>query len=187
MPNLYSHLVPTPPRESMNTGHSPARVVTLEACFGDFPHLPTDCGECRNHKVSALLESRNVGPFKVTMIRPALDALERALKKLKTAHPELYKMLGTEGGMCYRRVRGASTPSNHAAGTAIDFNVGGVLPEMDTTPETPALIPNGFVILYGFLHGEGFAWGAGYRSRADSMHWEISDETLRAWKAEGKI
>ena len=108
--------------------------------------------------------------------------------KVKAAHPELYKIIGTEGAMCYRRVRNGSSPSNHSAGSAIDLTVGGVLPPMDYSPETPLLIPNGFVILYGYMHREKIYWAAGYAgSRVDSMHFESSDELLKQWKAEGKI
>ncbi len=184
---IYTHKVPTPPRSAMNSGLSAAKVSTLEKCFGDFPDLPENCGKSRNAKVNRLIETRDVGPFRVTLIKQALDALERALTKLKAAHPALHDILGTEGGLCYRRVRGSHAPSNHAAGTAIDFSVGGVTPDMDYSPETPDLIPNGFVILYGFLHAEKFYWAAGYAGRKDAMHFECSDELLLDWHHKGII
>lgn len=184
--NTYTHLVPTPNRRHMNSGLSAARVSTLKALFGDFPNLPENCGTNRNAKVSAMLETRNVGPFRCTGIKPALDSLERIFAAVKHDHPQLYKLVGTAGMHCYRRVRGGSTPSNHSAGTAIDLTVGGVLPPMDSTPETPALIPNGFVILYAYFHREGWYWGAGYAGgRVDAMHFEVADETLKKWAAQG--
>ena len=182
--NTYTHLVPTPNRRYMNSGLSAAKVSTLRALFGAFPNLPENCGTNRNAKVSAMLETRNVGPFRCTGIKPALDSLERIFAAVKQDHPQLYKLVGTAGMHCYRRVRGGSTPSNHSAGTAIDLTVGGVLPPMDSTPETPALIPNGFVILYAYFHREGWYWGAGYAGgRVDAMHFEVADETLKEWAA----
>lgn len=188
MSNLYTKLVPTPSRSSMNSGLSPAHVSTLHELFGDFPNLPVNCGDCKNPRVSRLLETRDVGPFRATAIKPFLDVLERVFAKVKAAHPDLYAILGTEGAMCYRRVRGSSSPSNHAAGSAIDLTVGGVLPPMDYSPATPDPIPNGFVILYGFMHAEGIYWAAGYAGgRIDAQHWEVADETLRKWHAQGLI
>ena len=172
----------------MNSGLSAAKVSTLHEAFGDFPDLPVNCGDCKNPRVNRLLETRDVGPFRATAIKPFLDVLERVFAKVKAAHPDLYDILGTEGAMCYRRVRGSHSPSNHAAGTAIDLSVGGVCPSMDYTPETPAMIPNGFVILYGYFHAERVVWGAGYAgSRVDAMHFECSDELLHDWKSKGLI
>ena len=184
--NTYTHLVPTPNRRYMNSGLSAAKVATLKSLFGAFPNLPENCGTNRNAKVSAMLETRNVGPFRCTGIKPALDSLERIFVAVKQDHPELYKLVGTAGMHCYRRVRGSSTPSNHSAGTAIDLTVNGVLPPMDSTPETPALIPNGFVVIYAYFHREGWYWGAGYAGgRVDAMHFEVADETLKKWAAQG--
>lgn len=186
MKSTYTAMVPTPNRRSMNSGLSAAKVSTLKELFGAFPNLPADCGTNRNAKISAMLETRNVGPFRVTGIKPALDSLERIFAAVKRDHPDLYKIVGTAGMHCYRKVRGGSSPSNHCAGTAIDLTVGGVLPAMDYTPETPDLIPNGFVVLYGYFHKEGWFWAAGYAGgRVDAMHFEVADETLRQWEAQG--
>lgn len=187
---LYTHLVPTPSRKSMNSGLSAAKVTTLTNIFGAFPSLPENCsGSSKNPHVARLLETRNVGPFRCTGIKPFLDALTRAFAKLKAAHPILHSMIGTEGAFCYRAVRGTrSKPSNHSAGTAIDLKVNGFLPPMDYSPESPDMIPNGFVIMYGYLHEEGIFWAAGYKGdRLDTMHFEAADETLKKWDEEGKI
>jgi hypothetical protein len=187
MKETYTQLVPTPARRHMNTGLKAARVSTLIEIFGPFPDLPVNCsGENKNKTVRGLLETRNVGPFRVTGIAPALDSLARIFARVKADHPDLYKIVGTAGMHCYRRVRGGASPSNHSAGTAIDITIGGVLPPMDFTPETPNLIPNGFVVLYGYFHREGWFWGAGYAGdRVDAMHYEASDSLLRAWRNNG--
>ena len=186
--SIYTTLVPTPNRNSMNSGLSAAKVSTLINVFGDFPDLPVNCGDCQNPRISQLLETRDVGPFRATAIKPFLDVLERVFAKVEAAHPDLYDLLGSEGAMCYRRVRGSSSPSNHAAGSAIDLSVGGVTPPMDYSPETPMLIPNGFIVLYGYFHAEKVYWGAGYAGgRVDSMHWEASDELLHDWHNKGIV
>jgi hypothetical protein len=184
----YMAKVPTPNKKSMNSGLHAAKVSTLVSCFGAFPNLPVNCGTVRNKRVLALLETRDVGPFRVTGIKPALDALDAIFSQVKAHHPALYDILGTEGMCCYRKVRGGTAPSNHAAGTAIDITVGGFLPPQDPTPQTPNLIPMGFVVLYGYFHQARFFWAAGYASgTVDAMHFEASDELLKEWKAAGFI
>ena len=179
----YTTLVPTPPRTAMNTGLSPARPSTLTTIFGPFNGLLNDCsGACQNPTVSNLLETRNVGPFNVTGIRPAVAALEGAFDEVKAAHPVLWDMLGTEGMFCYRHISGSQTVSNHAAGIAIDLKLDNILPAQGA-----GQIPMGFVVLYGYFHRRGFYWGAGYRTLTDPMHFEVADETLKLWHAQGKI
>lgn len=184
MVETYTTLVPTPNRHYMNSGLSAARASTLKRLFGSFPDLPVNCGSNQNAEVKAMLETRDVGPFRCTGIKPALDSLERIFDAIKEDHPDLYKIIGTAGMHCYRRVRGGRNPSNHSAGTAIDLKVDGILPGMDYSPENPDLIPNGFVIMYSYFHREGWYWGAGYGGgRVDAMHFEVADQTLRQWAA----
>lgn len=179
----YKLPVPAPLRKSINTGLSAAKVSTLEKCFGDFTGLPTDCGKVKNKKVAQLLETRNVGPFRVTGIKPALDDLEEIFAEVKKYHPELYAMLGTAGMTCYRCVRDyPGVPSNHAAGTAIDMTIAGTL-----TLFNAKVMPRGLVILYGYFHRKGWYWAAGYKKRTDPMHFEVSNERLLQWDREGKI
>lgn len=152
----YTHFVPTPNRKSMNTGLNAARPSTLKIVFGAFPDLSDNCGDCKHDNVNHLLVTKSVGPFRVTGIKPAVESLGRIFARVKNDHPDLYAMCGTASMMCYRRVRGAKSPSNHSAGTDIDMTVNGVLPAMDNSPETPEAIPNGFVILYAYFHAEGW-------------------------------
>lgn len=183
----YIHKVPTPNRKSMNTGLSAAKVSTLVAIFGAFNNLPVNCSAPKNPKVKSQLVTQSVGPFRVTGIKPAVESLKRIMAKVKKEHPDLYPLIGTAGMACYRKVRGGESPSNHSAGTAIDITIGGVLPAMDYSPETPDLIPNGFVVLYAYFHAEGWFWAAGYAGdRVDAMHFEVADETLKRWHAQGQ-
>ena len=178
----YKTLVPAPTRTSMNSGLSPARVATLLEIYGPFRDLGTDCGTVGNAKIRALLQTRDVGPFRVTGIKPALDDLEAIFAEVRAAHPDLYALLGTAGMECYRCVRGApGTPSNHAAGTAIDMKIAGTL-----TLFNAKFVPYGLVVLYGYFHRKGWFWAAGYKGRTDPMHFEVSDERLRQWHRSGR-
>ncbi len=44
----------------------------------------------------------------------------------------------------------------------------------------------GFSTLAEYFNDEGWYWGAAY-NREDSMHFEVGEETLRRWRAEGRI
>lgn len=181
--NLKS-LVVLPPRTAMNTDLSAARVSTLTRIFGEFKNLPTDCdGRIGNAKIAANTETRNVGPFKVTGHRAALDDLVMIFAEVKEKDPELYELLGTAGVSCYRCVRNRpGVPSNHAAGTAIDMKIGGTL-----TLFGARLGPQGLVKLYAYFHKYGWFWAQGYRGRTDPMHFEMSDERLRLLHLQGKL
>ncbi len=142
----------------------------------------TDCRSVTNPKLKDLVETRQVGPIKVTMLKPALDSLERVLEKLKQDEPDIYAKLGTAGALCARFIRGSNTSvSNHSWGTAIDLTLEG---ELD--PFADGTIQVGLVILAEHFNDEGWYWGAGY-NREDGMHFEVGEETLRAWVAEGRL
>jgi len=142
----------------------------------------TDCRSVTNPKLKDLVETRQIGPIKVTMLKPALDSLERVLNKLKENEPDIYAKLGTAGALCARFIRGSnSSVSNHSWGTAIDLTLEGQL-----DPFADGTIQLGLVILAEHFNDEGWYWGAGY-NREDGMHFEVGEETLRAWVAEGKL
>ena len=44
----------------------------------------------------------------------------------------------------------------------------------------------GLLILAEYFNDEGWYWGAAY-NREDSMHFEVGEETLRAWLAEWRL
>ncbi len=142
----------------------------------------TDCGQVSNPRLKALLETRQVGPIKVTMIKPALESLERVLEKLQQDEPDIFAKLGTAGALCVRFIRGStSSVSNHSWGTAIDITLDGQL-----DPFADGTMQIGLVILAEHFNDEGWYWGGGY-NREDGMHFEVGEETLRAWAAEGKL
>lgn len=142
----------------------------------------TDCQAVNSPRLKALLEARQVGPIKVTMLKPALDSLGRVLDRLKESDPDIFAKVGTAGALCARFIRGSTTSvSNHSWGTAIDLTLEGQL-----DPFADGGTQFGLLILAEYFNDEGWYWGAAY-NREDSMHFEVGEETLRAWLAEGKL
>lgn len=142
----------------------------------------TDCQAVTNPRLKALMETRQVGPIKVTMMKPALDSLGRILQRLQDSDPDIHAKVGTAGAICARFIRGSTTSvSNHSWGTAIDLTLEGQL-----DPFADGGTQFGLLILAEYFNDEGWYWGAAY-NREDSMHFEVGEETLRTWLAEGKL
>jgi hypothetical protein len=81
-----------------------------------------------------------------------------------------------------RLIRGSrSSISNHSFATAIDLKLEG---KLDGFGDGGTQF--GLLIVAELFNEEGWFWGATYR-REDSMHFEVGEETLRAWVQEGKI
>lgn len=141
-----------------------------------------DCASVTQPRLHALLETRQIGPIRVTMIKPALDSLERILAKLKATEPDIHDALGTAGALCARFIRGSTrSVSNHSWGTAIDLKLEG---KLDGFGDGGTQF--GLLLLAELFNEEGWYWGATY-SREDSMHFEVGVETLRKWQAEGSL
>ena len=133
--------------------------------------------------LAPLMKTANVGPFRVTGFGAAVDALTRVFAAVQAAKPDLYAVLGTQGMLCVRYVRGSTTNfSNHAWGTAIDMTIGGILTQRGSTDMT-----QGLVDLAPFMAAESFFWGAGFSPTVDGMHFEASNELIAQWKANGTI
>lgn len=167
----------------LNEGRSLIPTAELVQTFGmPAPELDQQCAEPTSPKLLAVLETRDVGPFRARMIRPALDSLERIMRQVEAEHPRLYGLLRTYGGFCVRLVRGSEDSiSRHAFGVAVDVSIGGTLDEMGD-----GHTQFGLIILHDYFAQEGWFWGAAF-SREDSMHFEISAEKFREWKEEGLI
>ncbi|MGG7564835.1 M15 family metallopeptidase [Rhodovulum sp. DZ06] len=179
----YVALVRPPERRTVNDTLDPSGHAWLEAFFGS-PRVGRDyTQDCRppdNPRLSANLELRDVGPFRVRMLKPALDSLERIFARLKEEEPDLYALLGSAGSLCGRLVRGsADRISGHAYGAALDVTIAGSLDDMGD-----AKTQLGLVLLHEYFREEGWYWGVAFR-REDSMHFEVSRQTLEAWKAQG--
>jgi hypothetical protein len=170
-------------RDRFNKGVTQPRGKTMMALLGPpRDDYGTDCRTISNPKLKALVETREVGPIKVTMLKPALDSLERIVAKLKEDEPDIFAKLGTAGALCVRFIRGSnSSVSNHSWGTAIDITLQG---ELD--PFADGTMQIGLVILAEHFNEEGWYWGGGY-NREDGMHFEVGEETLKKWVEEGLI
>ena len=140
------------------------------------------CQPVTNPRLIAALETRQIGNFKVTMLKPALDSFQQVMDRLKKDEPEIYASLGTAGALCVRHVRGApNTVSSHAWGAAVDLTLTGNLDRMgDNSTQF------GLVVLAEFFNDAGWYWGAGY-GREDSMHFEVGEALLRQWAADGRM
>ncbi len=142
----------------------------------------TDCQPVTNARLKELMQTRSIGPITVTMLAPALDSLERVMDRLRATDPDIYAKVGTAGAVCARFIRGSTTSvSNHSWGTAIDLTLEGQL-----DPFADGGTQFGLLILAEYFNDEGWFWGAAYQ-REDSMHFEVGEETLRKWQAEGKL
>ena len=45
----------------------------------------------------------------------------------------------------------------------------------------------GLAAMAPFFNAEGWFWGVGFNSFEDGMHFEIADETIRQWQADGVL
>lgn len=170
-------------RSRFNKGLTqPRNAVMLEILGRPRESFTTDCAPVTNPRLQGLLETREIGPIRVTMVRPALESLARILARLEVDEPDVYAALGTAGALCARLIRGSSTAiSNHSWGTAIDVTLED---ELDGFGDGGTQF--GLLLLAELFNEEGWFWGATY-TREDSMHFEISEETLRLWAAEGRL
>jgi len=181
-------LVPVP--AGINPGVSAADHATMLRLLGRPGELTENCSPVTSQRLLGLVVSGvDVGPFRVTGLRPAVEALERVLVEVREKEPALFAALGTEGMLCCRRVRRApplppSTHfSNHSWGTAIDITIDGAL-----DPRDDGKTMAGLLMLHPFFNRERFYWGAGFGgSSEDAMHFEASDELVREWSRQGLL
>lgn len=160
----------------------PGNRVMMEVLGPPRDSYSTDCQPVTQPRLKSLMETRQIGPIRVTMIRPALDSLERILAELQKSEPDIHAALGTAGAICARLIRGStSAVSNHSWGTAIDLTLEN---KLDGFADGGTQF--GLLLLAELFNREGWYWGATY-SREDSMHFEVGVETLRKWQAEGLL
>lgn len=179
----YPQVVLIANRRNVNKGITVASPSFLEGFLGRPREVLTDnCESMTNLALKELLVVEQVGPIKVTMLRPALDSMKRVFEKVQAADPDLYARISTAGSLCVRRIRGTiDRTSTHSFGLAVDLNIDG---QLDTFTDGKTQL--GLTILADFFIAEGWVWGAGF-GREDSMHFEVSRQQLEAWRAEGKI
>lgn len=175
----------------INIGLSSARNSTMIEILG----LPRDTFDekCRvptNDPVRSLIDWRaDVGPFSVTGLKPAVASLRRIFVKVNNNYPGLYDMLDHAGMCCCRYIKGSHKISNHSWCTAIDISIASLLDPIHTgtTGRKDNRTLAGLAMLAPMFNEEGWYWGAGFSSFEDGMHFEIADQTIRRWYADGAL
>jgi hypothetical protein len=176
--DYYRELLARPGRQGINQGLTSPSASFMTSLLG----LPrsTFTGRCQdpdNHDYLRLVDTRRVGPIRVTGLKVALDSLQRIFDAMKQELPELYALVGTEGMMCcrYKKIRGVvvEEPSNHTWGAAVDLTIGGVLDE-----QGDGRVQRGLLVLARYFNAHGWYWGAAFRRRTGC----ISRPRRNCWK-----
>lgn len=172
-------LIPTP--ATINAGLNAARQLTMKTLLGS-PRgsFGTDCQPVTNPTLRNLIRTDDAGPFKVTGLAPAVSSLKEVFTDIHQEEPAVFAGLGSSGMLCARLVRGsASSISNHSWGTAIDLNLNGMLDQRGNNK-----VQVGLASIAPIFNRHGWYWGAGFPTE-DGMHFELSDQKIRALHAAG--
>ena len=170
-------------RVNLNGSLRGARNKTMLAVFGS-PRgsFSEKCQPVTNERLRSLIVTEDVGPFRVTGLRPAVRTLRAILVDVRTAEPDIHDRLGTAGMLCARFVRDSTSAiSNHSWGTAIDLTIDGIL---DARGDNKA--QRGLLQIFRHFDNHGFYWGAAFPTE-DAMHFEASDDLIREWQAKGEL
>jgi len=170
-------VIPIPPTNTFNKGLSSASEKTMLHIFGVPGEKTDDCSPATGEFKKRIKTHVDVGPFKVTGLDVAVDALKAALAEAAEQIPDVVASLKTAGMLCVRHKRGnRNSFSNHGWGTAIDLFYG-----TDVIPMGSKKTYRGILQLAPFFNKHGWYWGAGFSGGSvDSMHYELADETIRA-------
>ncbi|MCB0535541.1 MAG: peptidoglycan-binding protein [Saprospiraceae bacterium] len=167
---------------TINSGVRSAKQQTMLALLGNpRSSYDVDCQPVTNPALKKLIVLEDVGPFRVTGLKPAVDDLRKIFSNVKASNPTLHAALSTAGMLCCRLVRGTKTGaiSNHSWGTAIDIKIND---ELDRRGDEKVL--QGLVDLAPFFNQQGWFWGAGFGTE-DGMHFEVGDERIREFHKAG--
>ncbi|TSD86380.1 M15 family metallopeptidase [Mycobacterium sp. KBS0706] len=191
----YLEKIPVPPHGTFNLGLTAANNKGMVGFFGhpviDGKYRPDGkCTTANSPPFKKLLATRNVGPFALTGIKPALDAIEAIFLRVKAEQPALYAILQTEGMLCCRftkikqkngTIKIGPNVSNHSWGTAVDIKLAGSL---DTQGD--GFTQRGLLVLSAYFNAAGWFWGAAFPVE-DAMHFEVSRSLLSRWQQSGLI
>lgn len=166
---------------NINEGLNAARQITMLSLLGNPRGSYTrDCQPISHPTLRNLVVTKNVGPFRVTGLAPAVESLTEVMADIKSEEPEVFDALGTAGMLCARLVRGSkSSISNHSWGMAVDLNLNGQL-DAPGNGKTQ----RGLARIAPIFNRHGWYWGAAF-PREDAMHFEISDQKVRKLHSEG--
>lgn len=186
----FLQLIPKPAASTVNVGLTSPKLPTLRSILGEpRPNYTGDCqpitGPFKNRIVT-----KSVGPFRVTGVDVAIEALTEIMAAVKREVPTLHAILGTAGMACARKVkirqsdgtiRLGRNPSNHSWGLAVDIKLKGAL---DRQGDDKCF--RGLLILSRYFNAAGWYWGVSFPTE-DAMHFEVAETTLKRWKREGKL
>jgi hypothetical protein len=174
----------------INTGLHPAEESTMVSTLGSplMPLTTTDQPDRASPMVKEIGQTINVSQhIIVTGIKPAVESLKSILLKVFTIEKEnghdFESVLGTDGMLNVRLRKPTSGKpstriSNHAWGTAIDFKI----IRHGSPGDTGHTIPRFISVLLPHFNEAGWYSGIGFH---DTMHFEVSDETIRQWLRDG--
>ncbi len=168
-------LVPIPPKDSVNTNLSSARESTMLKALGRPGALTDDCSAASGPFLKRVKSGVDVGPFKVTGLDYAVETLLQLFQELKADAPDVHAAVKTAGMLCVRHRRNnPARYSNHSWGSAIDLYFG---KRVVAQGEPKAY--RGIVLLVPYFNRHGWYWGGEFSGDSvDSMHFELSDETI---------
>ena len=175
--NSLTSVVPRSTLGPLNSGlKALSNTYMLEHLGKPRETFSTDCKPVTNATLKKNIKTASVGPFSVTGLAPAVDSLRLVMADIKTAHPEVYKALGSAGMLCCRYVRGSTTSiSNHSWGTAVDLTINGVLDKRGD-----GKVQRGLALIAPIFNKHGWYWGAGFPTE-DAMHFEIGRDLLASF------
>ncbi|MDH4439782.1 MAG: peptidoglycan-binding protein [Rhizobium sp.] len=173
--------LPLTARETLNGDILPlTNNLMLQVLGNPRGNYDQSCQSVTNLTIRKLIVTENVGPFRVTGLKPVVDKLRLALADVKDELPNVHSVLGNAGMLCVRLVRNSKTSiSNHSWGCAIDFTLEG---KLDARGDNKA--QKGLIAMHPIMNRHDFYWGASFRTE-DSMHFEISRQQMLAWQKEG--
>jgi hypothetical protein len=178
----YTNLIAVP--EGINVGLRGTRNRLMLSLLGSpRSNYSRNCQSPTNERfLSRVSWGKDVGPFKVSGFDLAVASLKEVMDDIRVEQKEVYDLLSTAGMMCCRYVRGSSASiSNHSWGTAVDLKIDDVLDRRGNNK-----VQYGLSLIAPIFHKHGWFWGAGFTVE-DGMHFEVSEEKMLQWQAEGKL
>jgi D-alanyl-D-alanine carboxypeptidase-like protein len=174
MPKLNDK-VPIPPKDTMNTGLSPAKQSTMLKKFGKPGALTKNCSPPTGKFKKRVKSGVDIGPFKVSGLDFAVESLRQIFAEVQVALPEVFSQVKNDGMLCVRHRRKSTVLfSNHSFGCAIDIFFG-----QQAVGQGVHLTHRGNFLLFPFFNRHGWYWGAEFSGDfVDSMHFELAEETI---------
>lgn len=187
----YSEMVSLSNSLPINTGLTSAQEQTMISVLGSplKPLTTVDQPARVSPVVKHLIADLSLGNVVVTGIKPAIDSilviLNQAFELEKATNHDLKSVLSSRDMLNVRLRKPTSGKpsekiSNHAWGTAIDFKIKGHIHPGNTGQSIPRFI----AVLLPLFNAAGWYSGIAFH---DTMHFEVANETIRKWSAEGLL